>query len=111
MNSSLFYEDWNNIQLLAEPGDWAMNINGKSAALYGGEIETRAALGGGFLLSVSGGYTHAKLNAGPHWQIVPNDKLTDVPPLTGDINLIYATEITEKYSLSAHRSCGPAWCR
>jgi hypothetical protein len=51
------------------------------------------------------------LNAGPHWQIVPNDKLTDVPPLTGDINLIYATEITEKYSLSAHRSCGPAWCR
>ncbi len=47
VNASLYFEDWNHIQLLALPGDWALNINGNHAKIYGGDIEARAILGRG----------------------------------------------------------------
>ncbi len=101
INASLYYEDWNNIQLLALPGDWALNINGNHATIYGGEIETRAILGGGFQLSASAGYTHARVNPGPHWQITPTNRLSDVAPLTGNVILSYSRNLTDKYTLNA----------
>jgi outer membrane receptor protein involved in Fe transport len=101
VNSSTYFEDWSNIQLEALPGDWPENINGNHAKIYGAEIETRAALGGGFQFSASGGLTHATVNPGPQWQIVPIHKLSDVAPLNGNISLTYATDLNEKYSFTA----------
>jgi outer membrane receptor protein involved in Fe transport len=101
VNASLYYEDWSNIQLESLPGDWPMQINGKSATIFGGEIETRAALGGGFELAVAGGYTHARVDAGPHWQLTPAHRLTDVPSVTGNINLTYSKKLTDKYTFNA----------
>lgn len=101
VNSSLYYEDWSNIQLEALPGDWPENINGNSAKIYGGEIEVQAALGGGFRLSVAGGLTHAQVNAGPFWQITPIHKLSDVAPVTGDASLTYENALTDKYTFLA----------
>lgn len=101
INASLYYEDWKNIQLESLPGDWPMNINGKYAHIYGGEIETHAILGGGFALNLSGSYVNYKLDAGPHWQITPATKLTDVAPVTADANLTYTTELSSKYTLRA----------
>ena len=101
IDSSVYYEDWQNIQLEAVPGDWPENINGNSAKIYGGEIEAKAALGSGFQLSAGGGYTHADVDPGPHWQIVPQHKLSDVAPLTLDATLSYTRELTDRYTLTA----------
>jgi iron complex outermembrane receptor protein len=101
VNSAVYFEDWSNIQLQAEPGDWEFQINGKSAKIYGGEIETRAVLGGGFQATASGGYTHTALDAGPHWQISPSDVLTDVPQLTANFGLSYARALTHTYQFTA----------
>jgi outer membrane receptor protein involved in Fe transport len=101
VNASLYYEDWSNIQLEALPGDWPENINGNSATIYGGEIETRALLGGGFELDASAGLTHASVDPGPHWQIVPSHKLSDVAPVTANVNLTYTKDITDKYTFTA----------
>jgi iron complex outermembrane recepter protein len=101
VNSSVYYEDWSNVQLEALPGDWPVNINGNSATIYGGEIETRAALGSGFALGVAGGITHAQVDAGPHWQITPPGKLSDVAPVTANVNLTYSTDLSDKYTLNA----------
>jgi iron complex outermembrane receptor protein len=98
LNASVYYERWNNIQLLALPGDWALNINGNHATLYGGEVEARALVGGGFELGVSGGYTNAYVDSGPHWQIQPVNKLSDVAPVTGNINLTYTKDLTDRYT-------------
>jgi len=101
VNSAVYFEDWSNIQLQAEPGDWEFQINGKDAKIYGGEIEIRAVLGGGFQASVSGGYTHVALDAGPHWQITPSNVLTDVPPETASVGLSYAHALTHTYQFTA----------
>jgi iron complex outermembrane receptor protein len=101
VKASLYYEDWKNTQLESLPGDWPMQINGKSATIFGGEIETRAALGGGFQIEVAGGYTHARVDAGPHWQITPAKRLSDVAPVTGNVNLIYSKKLTDKYTFAA----------
>jgi iron complex outermembrane recepter protein len=100
VNASVYYEDWKNIQLEALPGDWALNINGNRANIYGGEIETRAILGGGFELAISGGYTHAWVDPGPHWQIMPTHKLSDVAPVTANAILSYSRALFDKYTFT-----------
>jgi iron complex outermembrane receptor protein len=101
VNASVYYEDWDNIQLEALPGDWPENINGNNAKIFGGEIETHAVLGGGFQLSVAAGLTHAQVNAGPFWQIPPMHKLSDVAPVTTDADLTYEKALSDKYSFTA----------
>jgi outer membrane receptor protein involved in Fe transport len=100
-NWSAYFEDWRNVQLMALPGDWQLNINGNYAHIYGGEVETRADLGGGFNASISGSYTHARVDSGPHWQLQPVDRLSDVAPWTGDAVLTYARPISPTLTLNA----------
>jgi iron complex outermembrane recepter protein len=101
VNASLYYEDWKNIQLEALPGDWALNINGDRATIYGGELETRAILGAGFQLDASLGLTHAWVDPGPHWQITPRNKLSDVAPVNANLGLSYSKDLTAKYRFTA----------
>ena len=101
VNASLYYEDWKNIQLLAYPDDWAFNINGNHATIYGGDVEVRAILGRGFVLGGSVGYLHDNLDGGPHWVITPTNVLPDVAPINGDLNLSYSTPIFKKYNFKA----------
>ncbi|WP_158915206.1 TonB-dependent receptor [Caulobacter sp. S45] len=101
VDASVYYEDWSNIQLEALPGDWPLNINGNHATIYGGEVETQAVLGGGFNLSVSGSYTDASVDPGPHWLITPLHKLSDVAPVNGDLILSYAKDFSNGYRFSA----------
>ncbi len=101
VNASLYYEDWNNIQLEAYPNVWALNINGNNAKIWGGEIETLAILGGGFNLQASASYLHETLDAGPHWEITPSNVLPEVTPVTADAILSYETELTDQYILKA----------
>jgi iron complex outermembrane receptor protein len=101
VNASLYYEDWKNIQLLAYPDDWAFNINGNHATIYGGDVEVRALLGAGFELSGSIGYLHDDLDGGPHWVIAPTDVLPDVAPVNGNLILSYATPLLKRFVLKA----------
>ncbi|MGA7724796.1 MAG: TonB-dependent receptor [Opitutaceae bacterium] len=101
VNASLYYEDWSHIQLLAYPDDWAFNINGNKATIYGGDVEVRALLGGGFELAGSVGYLHDNLDGGPHWIIAPTDVLPDVAPVNGNLSLSYSTPFLNKYRLKA----------
>jgi outer membrane receptor protein involved in Fe transport len=101
INASVYYEDWNNIQLEALPGDWALNINGNHATIYGAEIETRAVLPAGFKLEASTSYTHAWVDPGAHWQLTPTHTLSDVAPVTGDAIATYTRDLTEKYAFTA----------
>lgn len=101
VNSSLYYEDWRNIQLEALPGDWQLNINGNYAHIWGAEVEMRARLGGGFTLSGSASYTHARVDSGPHWQIPPVDRLSDVTPWTGSIVAGYETRLSDRFQFTA----------
>ena len=101
LNTSLYFENWEHIQLESVPGDWPVNINGDKAHIYGAEAEARWVMGAGFTLGVSGSYTHATVNPGPHWQIQPTDKLSDVAPETGNINLTYARHLADGYTFTA----------
>jgi len=101
VNASLYYEDWKNIQLLAYPDDWAFNINGNHATIYGGDVEVQALLGYGFELSGSIGYLHDNLDGGPHWVIAPTNVLPDVAAINGNASLSYSTPFLRKFRLKA----------
>jgi iron complex outermembrane recepter protein len=101
VNTSVYYEDWTNIQLEAYPNVWALNINGNYAKIYGADIDANADLGEGFRVRASAGYLHEYLNGGPHWLIAPTNVLPEVTPVNADVILSYATELTEKYALTA----------
>ena len=101
VDTSLYYEDWSNIQLEAYPNVWALNINGKKATILGGDINTVAVLGGGFDLTAGIGYLYEKLDSGQYWQIKPGNVLPDVARINGDLVLAYAKDLTEKYTFKA----------
>ena len=101
VNASVYFEHWHNIQLEAYPDDWALNINGKVATIYGAEIDILAVLGAGFDLQLSGGYVHARVDGGPHWDIVPLDRLPEVAPVSGTLVLNYTHEINNDLTFTA----------
>jgi outer membrane receptor protein involved in Fe transport len=100
VNTSVYYEHWSNIQLEAYPNDWALNINGNYATIYGGEIDTLAVLGGGFNLEITAGYLQEHRDGGPHWLIAPTDKLPEVPAVNGEVILSYLKPLSDKYSFT-----------
>jgi outer membrane receptor protein involved in Fe transport len=101
INSSVYYERWSNVQLLELPNDYLLQDNGGNAKIIGGELELRVALGAGFELGASGGYTQATLTPGIHYTITPFNKLPDVPDHTGDFNLTYEHALTGTYKFTA----------
>jgi outer membrane receptor protein involved in Fe transport len=101
VNASIYYEDWRHIQLEAYPFDWALNINGNFASVYGGELDVTANLGAGFVFELAGGYLHEWLDGGPHWDIPPVHTLPEVAPESGTAALNYATPLGGSYSLMA----------
>ncbi len=101
VNGSLYYEDWSHIQLEAYPDDFALNINGDRALIYGGEVDVRAYLGAGFDLLLSGGYIHERLDGGPHWDIPPLHVLPEVAPETGTAILNYTRPLNNSLILTA----------
>jgi iron complex outermembrane recepter protein len=101
VNASVYYEKWSKVQVLELPNDYLLSDNGGTAKITGGELEIRAALGAGFQLGVSGGYTQATLTPGIHYTIQPYDKLPDVPTHTADFNLTYEHALTNQYQFTA----------
>jgi outer membrane receptor protein involved in Fe transport len=117
VNASVYYEDWTQIQLEELPFGYPLFDNSGDAKIYGGELELKALLGGGFALSASGAYTHATLTPGVHYTIVlqgqpvagtgtppstPATVVPDVPEKTANIGLDYDHALDDSLSLVAH---------
>jgi outer membrane receptor protein involved in Fe transport len=102
VNASVYFEDWNHIQLQSEPGNWAVNTNGNSAKIFGGDIDARAVLGGGFVAGAAIGLTHVHLDPGPNWVFAPNNVLPDVAPINGNVDLTHTATVFKKYTLTTH---------
>jgi iron complex outermembrane receptor protein len=101
IDASVYYEKWSNVQLLELPNDYLLNDNNGNAKIYGGELEARGVLGGGFQLGISAGYTHAILSPGIHYTITPANLVPDVPEFSGNVNLSYEHALGDKYMLNA----------
>jgi iron complex outermembrane receptor protein len=100
VNSSVYFENWKDIQLEELPCNYPLNDNADSAHIYGGELEVQALLSKGWTLSASTSYTHAELTQSTHG-FVAGDRLPDVPVWTADLNLSYRTAINDKHSFNA----------
>ena len=101
VDASVYYEDWHHIQLEAYPDDWALNINGNSATVYGAEVNILADLGAGFNFQVSAGYVDEWLDGGRHWDIPPVHKLPEVAPESGTAILSYSRPLNDTYQFMA----------
>jgi iron complex outermembrane receptor protein len=101
VNASVYYEDWRHIQLEAYPNDWALNINGNYAHIYGADIDVLADLGAGFRLELAAGYLYEWLDGGPHWVIAPSHKLPEVAPVNGTASLSYSKALGDSYTFTA----------
>ncbi len=101
VNASAYYEHWHDIQLEAYPDDWALNINGNVAIIYGAEVDILAVLGAGFDVQLSGGYVNSRLDGGPHWDIAPVNKLPEVAPETGSAILNYSRPLSQDLTFTA----------
>jgi outer membrane receptor protein involved in Fe transport len=101
VNTSVYYEDWRNIQLEAYPNDWALNINGNYAHIYGADLDLTADLGAGFQFEFAAGYLYEYLDGGPHWVITPIHKLPEVSPESGTVSLNYSKALGGSYTFTA----------
>jgi iron complex outermembrane recepter protein len=101
VNSSVYYERWQHIQLEAWPANWAENINGNHATIIGGDVDTRAKLGAGFDLEFSAGYLYEYLDGGPHWDIAPLHVLPEVAKENGTAALNYSLPLSASYLFTA----------
>jgi iron complex outermembrane receptor protein len=101
VNASVYYEDWRHIQLEAYPNDWALNINGNYAKIYGADIDVLGDLGAGFQLEVAVGYLYEYVDGGPHWVLQPIHKLPEVAPVNGTVALSYSKPLSPSYTFTA----------
>lgn len=100
LNASVFFENWQNIQLEELPCNYPLFDNANSAHIYGGEVEMRAILNKNFSVGANAGFTHATLSESSHG-FNAGDRLPDVAPITASINFSYHRPINDKIDLTA----------
>ncbi len=93
LNTSVYFENWKDIQLEELPCNYPMFDNANSAHIYGGEVELHAVLGRHVLMGFSAGFTHAQLAQTAHG-FKAGDRLPDVPPVTASVDLGYHTAVS-----------------
>jgi outer membrane receptor protein involved in Fe transport len=96
INSSVYYEDWRNIQLEQLPDGYPLFDNVNTAHIYGGEVEVQAVVIPSLVFSTSAGYTHARLADTEHG-FVAGQRLSDVPEVTGTASLDYRVPLNSSY--------------
>jgi outer membrane receptor protein involved in Fe transport len=104
VNADIYYENWTGVQQdIALSCGFPYNDNAGKARVYGGELEVKAILTPGLVVSGSAGYANAKLTqAVQESGTVVGDRLQDVPPWTTSIALSYTTDLTDEMAFTAH---------
>jgi len=100
VNSSVYFEDWRNIQLEQLPDGYPLFDNANTAHIYGGEVEVQAVVIQNLVFATSAGYTHATLAETEHG-FVAGQRLPDVPQVTGSASLTEHVAITPTYEFNA----------
>jgi outer membrane receptor protein involved in Fe transport len=100
VNSSVYYEDWRNIQLEQLPDGYPLFDNVNTAHIYGGEVEVQAVVTQALIFATGAGYTHATLAETEHG-FVAGQRLPDVPQVTGSASLAYHAPITPTYEFNS----------
>uniref|UniRef100_UPI0035CA27D3 TonB-dependent receptor n=1 Tax=uncultured Sphingomonas sp. TaxID=158754 RepID=UPI0035CA27D3 len=90
-----YHIDWNNIQLLTVVNGFGININGSSAVSDGGEVTATFRPARGFVTSINGAYTRARLtgDAPPLTGGLKGDRLPFTPPYSVSVNSDYSWDI------------------
>jgi outer membrane receptor protein involved in Fe transport len=97
VNGDFYYENWTGVQQQVSLAcGFPFNDNAGKARIYGTELEIKAILVPGLVLTASGGYTDAALTQNvQETGSVVGDRLQDVPPWTGSLQLAYTTDLTD----------------
>jgi iron complex outermembrane recepter protein len=88
LNSSVYYENWQNPQIATNLAGFGITVNGADAHIYGAESELMALLPVGFRLSANVGYTHATFQQdSPITGFPDGTAIPDTPEWTGGLVL------------------------
>jgi iron complex outermembrane recepter protein len=107
LNTSVYYENWENPQLATNLAGFGLTVNGADAHIIGAESELTALLPAGFEVSANGGYTHAyfaddsALSGYPAGLAVPDTPrwtgglvISNRQPLTGDLEAVASAQLS-----------------
>jgi outer membrane receptor protein involved in Fe transport len=100
INSSVYFENWKDIQLEELPFGYPLFDNINTAHIYGGEFEVQALPTQDLMFAGNLGYTHATLAETTHG-FVAGQRLTDVPKLTGAVSISYHKALSDRYELTS----------
>src|ERR1700677_2030551 len=100
VNSSVYYEDWRNIQLEQLPFGYPLFDNVNTAHIYGGEGEIQTGGIPSLVFSDGAGYSQPKLAETEHG-FVAGQRLPDVPEVTGTASLDYRVPLSSKYEFNS----------
>jgi iron complex outermembrane receptor protein len=100
INSSVYFENWKDIQLEELPFGYPLFDNINSAHIYGGEFEVQALATQNLMLAGNLGYTHATLAETTHG-FVAGERLPDVPKLTGSVSINYHVALTDQLQITS----------
>ena len=91
LDLSVYHIDWKNIQLLTIINNFGVNINGSSADSDGAEFTATFRPTPGFVTSINGAYTKARLNADAPALVGgrKGDRLPFTPPYSVSVNSDY----------------------
>lgn len=88
LNTSVYYENWQNPQIATNLAGFGITVNGADAHIYGAETELAALMPAGFRLSANLGYTHATFQQDSPITGFPNGMaIPDTPEWTGALVL------------------------
>jgi iron complex outermembrane recepter protein len=90
VDGDIYYERWNNPQILTNADGFGYTVNGGDARMYGAELEIKALLVQGLTLAVNGSYDHATfLQDNPASGFLSGMYVPDTPKVTSAQTLTY----------------------
>jgi outer membrane receptor protein involved in Fe transport len=88
LNTSVYFENWQNPQIATNLAGFGISVNGADAHIYGAESELTALIPAGFQLSANVGYTHATFQEDSPITGFPSGMaIPDTPQWTGGLVL------------------------
>ena len=100
LNADVYYERWDNPQLLTDADGYGYTVNGGNARIYGAEAEFKALLTRQLTLAVNGSYDHATfLQANAASGFLAGMTVPDTPKVTSAQTLTYKLPLSNGMTL------------
>ena len=96
VNSAGYFENWQHIQQnIPLACGFPFTGNAGDAHIYGGELEIDALVIPGLVFSVNGSFSHARYTANAVSDTTIDERVQDVPDVTGSVALTYRRPLTD----------------